>query len=283
MINIPNIKEMIGFKPDLIQPLVGGDINQVYKINYVNENYILKLNNSGRYPNLFEKEVQGLEQLRSSNSFKIPSILETGEFNGLQYLLMEYIEKGESTPEYWSNFAKSLAQLHSMDKDYFGNEIDNYIGTIHQSNTKHENWSTFFIQERCQPLVKLSLNQGYLTSEELKLFSRFYLKVPEIWPHEKPALLHGDLWSGNHIVGKGNQPVLIDPAVYFGHREMDLGMMHLFGGFPSDLFHLYHSYLPLEKGWEQRIKYNQLYPLLVHLNLFGLSYKAQVMAIISEF
>lgn len=283
MINIPNIKEMIGFKPDLIQPLVGGDINQVYKIKYFNDNFLLKLNNSGRYPNLFEKEVQGLEQLRSSNSFKIPRIIKTGEFNGLQYLLMEYIEKGEITREFWSNFAESLAQLHSFEKEYFGNEIDNYIGTIHQSNTKHKNWSTFFVKERCQPLVKLALNQGYLTSEELKLFSRFYLKVPEIWPQEKPVLLHGDLWSGNHIVGKANQPFLIDPAVYFGHREMDLAMMQLFGGYPSELFDLYNSYLPLEKGWEQRVKYNQLYPLLVHLNLFGLSYKPRVMAIISEF
>ncbi len=114
-------------------------------------------------------------------------------------------------------------------------------------------------------------------------FNRLYVQLDNLIPHEVPALIHGDLWSGNYLVDEVGNPVLIDPAVYYGHREMDLGMMHLFGGFASDMFDAYHREFPLEKGWQERIPIHQLYPLLVHVNLFGRGYVGQVESALRPF
>ena len=129
----------------------------------------------------------------------------------------------------------------------------------------------------------MATDAGYLSSLELDVFERFYKEVDSIWPKEQPALLHGDLWSGNYMVDSNGNPMLIDPAIYYGHREMDIGMMHLFGGFHSDLFDAYNERYALEKDWPERIRFNQLYYLLVHLNLFGMGYKSQVMNCIRGF
>ena len=132
-------------------------------------------------------------------------------------------------------------------------------------------------------MVEMAVNQGDINYVEAKIVETLYKKVPAILPTEKPALLHGDLWSGNFLTGAAGEPVLIDPAVYYGHREMDIAMMHLFGGFPSLVFDQYNEVYPLEKNWKERIELNQLYPLLVHVNLFGRSYWNKVKYITEKF
>ena len=132
-------------------------------------------------------------------------------------------------------------------------------------------------------MLKMAVNNGHITTTELAQFSKFERYIEEIWPTEPPALLHGDLWNGNYLPAANDRACIIDPAVYYGHREIDLGMMHLFGGFDNQLFDVYNEVFPLEKGWQDRIPYNQLYPLLVHVNLFGRSYWSGIERVIERF
>jgi fructosamine-3-kinase len=265
-------------------PISGGDINAVYRIiNERNQESVIKINSSRSFPKMLEKEAQGLDELRKNATLHIPKVHGFGEIEELQYLILEQIEEGEIDANFWEKFGEGLATQHQITAPTFGFISDNYIGSLTQSNKSQSTWSDFTVIERFMPQVKLARDTGKINLTEAKKIERIYPEINNIWPKEKPALLHGDLWAGNYLKGKANKPFLIDPAVYYGHREMDLGMMHLFGGFDVHLFDIYHNHYPLEQGWQDRIKYNQLYPLLVHLNLFGRSYLNQVIEIVKQF
>ena len=263
--------------------LSGGDINEVVHVKINDESdKVIKINSAQKFPKMLEIEGKSLEFL-SNNGINVPIVVKSGEVENQQYLVLEYIFGASKSPTFWDDFGVEMINLHQNTNDTFGLHSDNYIGSLPQSNKSHSTWTDFFLNERCIPQVKLATDSGYLEISDLKTFERFYNEVDSIWPKEKPALLHGDLWSGNYMVDSKGSPLLIDPAIYYGHREMDIGMMHLFGGFHSDLFDKYNELFPLETGWKERIRYNQLYYLLVHLNLFGLGYKSQVMNSIKGF
>lgn len=137
--------------------------------------------------------------------------------------------------------------------------------------------------ERLQPLVKLAYDSGLLDGQDARRMEILYKKLPEILPVEPPSLIHGDLWSGNYMVGNDGNPCIIDPAVYYGHREMDIAMSKLFGGFSPEFYRAYNEEYPMVKGWEKRVELNQLYPLLVHVNLFGEGYNRQVRQILKDY
>jgi fructosamine-3-kinase len=163
----------------------------------------------------------------------------------------------------------------------FGLDADNYIGSLHQKNQHHHTWATFYTQERILPLCKTLFGRGYFSKKELSVAENADVKLNDIFPEEPPALLHGDLWSGNFMIGKDG-PVIYDPAVYYGHREMDIGMSLLFGGFDHEMYKAYEDAWPLEKDWKRRIPATQLYPLLVHAVLFGGNYVGSAAAILSK-
>ena len=257
--------------------LTGGDINQVFK----SDNRVFKINKADEFPKMFVAEANGLKML--SSVLKTPEVIGVGVWEQLQYIELEYIEEGTKTTEFWTTFGRELAKLHQVSNERFGLEYSNYIGSLVQQNNRRDNWKDFLIEERLQPMIEMAVNSGEVNYVESKLIEPFYHRLEELYPIENPALLHGDLWGGNYICGKGDVPVLIDPAVYFGHREMDLGMMNLFGGFDDVLFEEYNNVYPLEAGWKARIELNQLYPLLVHVNLFGRSYWSQVASILKPF
>jgi len=205
-----------------------------------------------------------------------------------QYLVLEYITPlalgRESGSEiFWHTFGAQLARMHKHSSKTFGLDHNNYIGSLPQSNNHHSAWSDFFILGRLEPQIKLALDAKRIGSEMVKLFNRLFQRIENIFPPEPPALLHGDLWSGNYMRGKAGEPVLIDPAVYFGHREMDLAMTKLFGGFENEFYQSYQEEFPMEKDWQQRADICNLYPLLVHVNLFGGSYASQISIILSRF
>jgi len=160
---------------------------------------------------------------------------------------------------------------------------NNYIGSLHQSNQKHDKWVSFFIEERLNPQLKLAYDSGKINSSILEKFEVMFLVLEEIFPVEKPSLLHGDLWSGNLMTDNFGNPCLIDPAVYFGFREMDLAMTTLFGGFDSEFYESYQRINHLETGWQERFDICNLYPLLVHVNLFGEGYLSSVKNILKRF
>jgi fructosamine-3-kinase len=263
-----------------VLPVSGGSINLTAKIDTSAGTFFLKTNDSFRYPKMFEKEAKGLDELNKHQLFTIPKVLFTGEEDGHAYILMEFIEARGRKNNFWEIFGSSLAKLHKQGSFRYGYDEDNYIGSLVQSNKEHKKWTSFFIEERLEKQLKLAMQSGKMNKSDESLFQKFYMKYESMVTDEPPSLLHGDLWSGNFIVGRDGEPCLIDPAVYFGNREVDLAMTKLFGGFDMIFYKSYNDEYPLAPGYEERVEMHNVYPLMVHLNLFGGGYADQVRAII---
>lgn len=262
-----------------IKPLAGGSINQVYLLATSEGKKVLKVNSADKFPGMFAAEKEGLRTLRQAEAFDVPEVYDCGQLGEKAFLLLEYKKEGSQKRHFWQVFGEQLSQLHKPPAETFGFSSSNYIGSLPQYNEHRETAADFYVNQRLEPQVKMASERGFALGD----LSRFYRNISEEIPEEPPALLHGDLWSGNYLVNEKGQPCLIDPAVCFGPREMDLAMMKLFGGFPEEVFKTYNSAFPLQKGWEQRIPLWQLYYLLVHLNIFGSSYLPQVKDIIRRF
>jgi protein-ribulosamine 3-kinase len=259
-----------------VSPVSGGSINRAYRLEVGGRRFFAKVNSAGKHPLMFELEANGLRALRVEGGPRIPDVIATGYADDDAFLVLEWIEPGKKPVDFGKAFGKQLATLHRQTHKLFGWEEDNYIGSLFQSNGRLRNWPEFYMINRLDPQVEMAFNNGLLSKQHIRWFNVLYGKLEELIPQEIPALIHGDLWGGNYLVDESGQPILIDPAVYYGHREMDLGMMQLFGGFDQSIFEAYNRHFPLEKGWEDRIPLNQLYPLLVHVNLFGSGYVGQV-------
>lgn len=261
----------------------GGCINNAAEIVTTSGRYFLKYNLVSKYPDMFEKEALGLKLLASAGSLRVPEVLFHSTADDYAFLLLEIIESGSRQPDFWTDFGRSLAALHRHSAGMFGLDHDNYMGSLKQSNHFHTGWYDFFVAERLEPQLKLARDEGLISASTIKSFENLYRKLPELIPEEKPALIHGDLWSGNFMVSDEGRACLIDPAAHYGHRESDIAMTKLFGGFTEEFYSAYNSAWPLEKGWQQRIDILNLYPLLIHVNLFGESYLRDVQNIIRPF
>jgi protein-ribulosamine 3-kinase len=261
----------------------GGCINNAMKVQTNSGIFFLKWNDAKRYPKMFEVEAKGLTLLKETNTIGIPQVIATDEADSYSLILLEFIEPGKRIKNFWEDFGTALAQLHKNSTQLFGLEYSNYIGSLPQSNTQKKSWVDFFIEERLEKQIALAKNSGAINNSTIQQFNSLYKRLPEIIPNEKPSLIHGDLWNGNFMTGADGKAWLIDPAVYYGHREMDLAMSKLFGGFSDEFYESYHEVFPLEKGFEKRVDIPNLYPLLVHVNLFGGSYLSEVKNILSRF
>ncbi len=263
--------------------LSGGDINEARLLETGQGPAFLKMNTRPNSAHMFQTEAKGLRLLGSSGAIMVPGILGQGEADGYAFLLLEYIEEASPTPAFWRRFGQALAQLHRTTNEYFGLEYSNYIGSLPQPNGRHDNWAGFYIQERLQPQLEMAVSAQKLWPEAGRQFENLYKKLPEICPDEPPSLIHGDLWSGNFMSAPGDTPVLIDPSVSFAHREMDLAMSRLFGGFSKVFYQAYQEAFPCETGLEERLDIYQLYYLLAHVNLFGGGYAQSVRRIIGHY
>ncbi|MFT3681835.1 MAG: fructosamine kinase family protein [Ferruginibacter sp.] len=280
---IKAILEDTGLTEASVYPVHGGDINDAYCIITGTKKYSLKTNNAPGFPSMFEKEAAGLTALKNSTNLIIPAVIKYNVLNQEQYLLLEWIEKEKQTSvAAWENFGNKLAQLHQLPQSYYGWKEDNYIGSLVQANTQHNNWHNFYSECRIVPLAKQLFDKGSFTKNDIAAAESFCNKLENLFPAESPALLHGDLWSGNMMFTAAG-PAIYDPAVYYGHREMDIGMSALFGGFDEQFYAAYHNTYPLEKGWQQRLPLTQLYPLLVHAVLFGGHYIRASALIVEKF
>ena len=266
-----------------VQSVSGGSINSAYQLRTDSGSFFLKTNRASAFPGMFEAEAKGLGLLRSAQTIYIPEVLDTGEEDNTSYLLMEWAQGKPPPTNFWEDFGQALAQLHRQTQNSFGLDHDNYIGSLPQSNAEHASWSEFFIVERLEAQLKMAFDRGEAGTTTRRAFEHLYTKLDSFFPSEPPSLIHGDLWSGNYISGPEGQPGIIDPAVYFGHREMDLGMTRLFGGFQPKFYAAYQREWPLERDWEARLEVANLYPLLVHVNLFGGGYLSQVESILRRF
>lgn len=265
-----------------LQSVSGGSINSAFQLETSAGTFFLKVNSASQFPQMFETELKGLKLLAQSQ-FHVPKPIGISVIEDNQFILMEWIEKGVPQPGFWDEFGKSLAELHSISNQRFGLYHDNYIGSLPQGNSEHETWAELYREERLLPQMKLAERQGRLTSKMKSGFDGLFQQLDNIFPKEEPSLIHGDLWSGNMMVTSNGSPSIFDPAVYFGHREMDLGMMALFGGFGDAWVSAYNEMYPLESDWHERIPIGQLYPLMVHVNLFGGGYGSDVESVLRKF
>lgn len=256
----------------------GGCINNGGRIATSDGDYFLKWNDRAGFPGMFEAEAKGLSLLRAAtSSLIVPKVAHAGQAETFQFLLMEYIADGRRGPAYWQQLGAGLAVLHRSSADYYGLDHDNYIGSLSQFNKPSGSWVKFFVEQRLQVQLQLAIDNKALAESSVRKFEKLFEIIPGILPEEAPALLHGDLWSGNVMTSPEGKPCLIDPAVYFGHREVDLAMTQLFGGFDATFLESYREAYPLMPGFEERLRLYNLYPLLVHVNLFGGGYVRQVL------
>jgi len=272
-----------GIEVQSAQSVSGGSINQAVKIASNKGDFFLKWNSSAP-EDFFTKEAEGLELLKSAASdLRVPEVIvaeKPGESRHA-FLLMEYIEEGRSGNSF--TFGKELAKLHQTTAPQFGLETDNYIGSLPQNNRMHDDWPGFFSEERIKPQLKMAIDTGKMDRSLFSNWDRLASKLDELLPHTKPSLIHGDLWGGNYLFDSSGKAVLIDPAVYYGHPEMDLAFSKMFGGFSGDFYEGYESVTPLEPGFSGRVPIYNLYPLLVHVNLFGGHYTTQAAQLLKKY
>ena len=280
---LKNIFDDCDLAVERFEQVHGGDINKAYCLFTSTGNYFLKVNDKNEYPLLFEKEAKGLDKLREHCTLIIPGVIKHGSCDEHQYLQLEWLEKGISKKDTWEKFGQGLALMHKQPQEYFGLNEDNYIGILNQTNDPHNEWHSFYAECRIKPLVKKLFDAGDFSAADIRNADLFCNNLKTIMPIEPPSFLHGDLWAGNYIITSSGYAAIFDPAVYCGHREMDIGMSKLFGGFDQRFYEAYNATYPLEKGWEKRLPIIQLYPLLVHAVLFGGHYVGSVKNIFKAF
>ncbi|MBC8155947.1 MAG: fructosamine kinase family protein [Bacteroidetes bacterium] len=264
------------------QFLSGGDINTAAQVFSSEGVFFVKWNTADR-EGMFDSEAQGLDLLRQTDAFDIPGVVGYGQQGDKAYLILEYIDSGKPTDNYWEVLGQRLAELHSYTQPKFGLSFNNYIGSLPQENTPTAKGVEFFFEKRLLPLAGRARYGGMISSDMLDRFYRLYQRLPEILPNERPALLHGDLWSGNVMINETGSPALIDPAVYYGYREAEIAFTKLFGGFDQRFYDAYNEAFPLEENFNERIPIYNLYPLLVHLNLFGSGYVSGIEKVLKQF
>jgi fructosamine-3-kinase len=258
----------------------GGSINKAYQIADGDRAYFLKLNQPQQLP-MFEAEALGLKEMADTGTIKVPRPLCWGTTDRHAYVVLEWLDLGSSDRQAWAEMGKQLAALHRVTSDRgFGWNQNNTIGATPQKNPWTDSWVEFFTEHRMGFQFHLARRRGGHFPQADALLDA----IPDLLAghHPQPALVHGDLWSGNAAVTRDGTPVLLDPAVYYGDREVDLAMSELFGSFPAPFYQGYEAAYPLDAGYGRRkILYN-LYHIVNHFNLFGGGYGAQANRMIGQ-
>jgi fructosamine-3-kinase len=266
------------------RPLAGGDINDAYEIRLGDGREVFVKSNVSAPNDMFVAEARGLGWLAEAKTLRVPAVLAASGANDVTpFLALELIRPAPRASDFDDRLGRGLAALHRHGAAAFGLDHDNYIGRLPQKNTFVVTWPEFYRVRRLGPQLKAAADAGLAPSRVRRDFERLFAQLEDLCgPPEPPARLHGDLWGGNLLTDDRGEPCLIDPAVYGGHREIDLAMMKLFGGFGPRVFEAYKESFPLADGYRERVALYQLYPLMVHVNLFGGGYLAQVEAALSR-
>ncbi len=255
-------------------PLAGGAVGEVWKVEDDERIVVVKNQPGGAPPGFFAAEAQGLEALRSALALRIPKVLAVTH----QALTLEWLEPMPPSPDFAQRFAQGLARQHRVTADAFGLERNNFLGPYPQTNAWADTWDMFYAEHRLKPQLELAASVGRLPPQRREHFATLLTRLPELLAEiadEAPALIHGDLWSGN-LLSTADGPALIDPAVYFASREIEIAYIELFDGFPEGFVAAYNAAFPLTSGYERRRPIHQIYPLLVHVNYFGEQYGPQL-------
>ena len=257
------------------QSIGGGCINEAYRICGDDSEYFVKINQASKL-SMFEAEMDGLNAMLESASISVPKPILCQQDRQHAYLVMEYIELGGSGDAYL--MGQQLATMHQHKTDTFGWHRDNTIGSTLQINSPSSNWIDFWRKQRLGYQIELAASRG-IGERVVSLCTQLADRLEDFFRdyHPQPSLLHGDLWSGNAAFRSTGEPVIFDPACYFGDREADLAMTELFGGFGAEFYRGYNDIWPVDEGYEiRKVLYNQ-YHILNHFNLFGGSYGSQAL------
>ncbi len=282
------IKQAIGkatgksFSASAASPVMGGSINEAMRLDGSTGTYFVKLNKPA-LADMFEAEAAGLAEIHATGEIRTPQPVCWGEGGGQSWLVLEFIEPGYQHGWSSERLGEQLAALHRHTADSFGWRRDNYIGRTPQPNDTSEDWARFFGTRRLQFQLDLAGDNGASTAL-VKAGRELVAALPGFFSGYRPApsLLHGDLWGGNWACDAGGNPVIFDPAVYFGDREADLAMTELFGGFDAAFYRAYTAHWPLDPGYPVRKHLYNLYHVLNHFNLFGGGYGGQAHGMIKN-
>jgi fructosamine-3-kinase len=248
----------------------GGDINDAWRVELVDRRAVFVKTHAAPPPRMYEAEAAGLAWL-AEGALRVPAVLAAGA----SFLALEWLElTGRGGGRFDEEFGRGLAELHALGAPSHGLARGNYLATLPQDNTATDDAATFWIERRLRPTIARLAGRGLIARLE-RLLDQLAARPERFGPPERPARLHGDLWWGN-VGACGGAPVIFDPAVYGGHREIDLAMLALFGGLGDTLIRAYSEVWALADGWRDRIGLWQLYPLAVHAVLFGGGYVQQL-------
>ena len=278
------LERLLGARITLSRSVTGGDINQAFRVELADGRRIFVKANSSVPSQLFELEAHGLEWLSAAKAISVPRVVGVGRCSSMGFLALEWIDVGARTAHFDENLGRALSVLHRYSPPCFGLDRDNYIGSLVQANPRCNEFAEFYATQRLIPQFELATSNGLFDQAMRARFDLLVQRLASVLGDpESPARLHGDLWSGNCLCGSDGRAWLIDPAVYGGHRELDLAMMRLFGGFSERTFDAYAESFPLGGGYRERVELMQLYPILVHVNLFGGSYVASARRVIGRY
>jgi len=254
-------------------PVGGGDINQAICLRLGGRRFFVKLNRADRL-SMFEAERTGLDALAATQTIRVPRAYATGSLAGSAYIVMEHIEFG-GRPDSGS-LATGLAALHRHCHRQFGFGSDNTIGTTPQPNRFADDWIEFWREQRLGFQLRLAADKGH-DRQLIEAGYRLAANLEPLFGDYRPqaSLLHGDLWSGNQGADRDGNPVIYDPACYYGDHEADLAMMELFGSPGAEFFAVYGQHFPIDAGYSRRRDLYNLYHVLNHANLFGGGYAGQ--------
>ena len=265
-----------------IRPVRGGDIASAYLLDTAEGAVFAKVLESPQGVDMLMAEKEGLRAISQTNTLSAPRVLGCESTQSGSCLLLEYIPPGAETRLSSEALGRGLAGMHQVTGPSFGWHRPNYIGSLPQQNSRVTDWPSFYTHSRLLPQYEMARLNRLLSPNEIPDTALLEARVSSFVPDTPPSLLHGDLWGGNYLISADGVPYLIDPAVYYGHAEVDLAMSLLFGGFSEAFYGAYFEINPKRPGFDLRVKLYQLYYLLVHLNLFGRSYYPSVRALSSE-
>jgi fructosamine-3-kinase len=260
--------------------LGASSFNDTWRLDLGPAAYFIKVNTVARAP-MLEAEADGLRELGAARAVRVPTPVACGVSGDSAYLALEWLDLRHGGRD--AALGRALAELHRTTAPRFGGHRPNTIGTTPQDNAWADDWAAFLRDRRIAPQLALAARNGHRGALE-RDGGRLLAAIPELLAghHPAPSLLHGDLWAGNAAALASDEPVIFDPAVYYGDRETDLAMTELFGGFNASFHAAYREAWPLAAGYERRRTLYNLYRVLNHLNLFGGGYLAQAEAMIAE-
>jgi fructosamine-3-kinase len=261
--------------PSQMAAVNGGGINQALHWQTGSASFFVKWNDT-LGAEVFLREAEGLERLAAAGGVDVARVKTYGEAEGVGFLVLHWFDAVRPAAAGWAELGKGLARLHRVSADAYGLAEDNFIGSLPQSNRWDGDWASFWREHRVWPLLRRAAERKLISAALAGQLERLAENAEHFVTgcRRAPSLLHGDLWSGNVSFTNPASPILYDPAVYFGDREVELAFTELFGGFPPLFYEAYQQEFPLEAGYARRRPYWQLYPLLVHVNLFGGAYAA---------